>query len=195
MQTRIISFVCQAIVAATAVVWSGVSLGATPDPRPGASTPVQVVNQATNPVPVTGTLGVNGTVPVHDAGQPEPVEGQCIAAPAGGATATCNMFTVPAGKRLVVELISYVSNSSPTDGKPVDIIFGNSATLDFEGSSGRYFLPPVFNGALGNLERFADTRQARVYLDQNQALGVRIHFDQNNHVGSYFMFSGFLVNR
>ena len=35
-----------------------------PNPRPGASTPVQVVNGPSNPVPVTGTIGLTGNANV-----------------------------------------------------------------------------------------------------------------------------------
>jgi hypothetical protein len=50
-------------VALAAICVSGIAFGqGAPDPRPGATTPVQVMNGASNPVPVTGT--VTGTVNV-----------------------------------------------------------------------------------------------------------------------------------
>jgi hypothetical protein len=46
----------------------GLAFAQAPDPRPGATTPVQVMNGASNPVPVTGNVTVSGSPDVTVSG-------------------------------------------------------------------------------------------------------------------------------
>ena len=70
------------LTAAVAVICvSGFAYGQAPNPRPGASTPVQVLNTTANPVPVTvdGGISVSGSVTVSNTAQnPVPVSGVVI---------------------------------------------------------------------------------------------------------------------
>src|SRR5215468_11004513 len=90
-----------------------------PNPRPGATTPVQVMNTTSNPVPVTlqGTGSISGTVknadeqgrnPFSALHNPNAATADCIAEGGGfqDCTYTGGFPTVPAGKRLVITDLS-----------------------------------------------------------------------------------------
>lgn len=145
------------------------------------STPVTVVNPD------------NASVPIHDAGQPQPVDGTCVVFGSNSFTLSCALFTVPAGKRLVVETFSYFLNTF--SGDATQIIFGDFAVINCIGCGHIYFLPPVFAGTQGSVNRFMDTRQTRVYLDENKTFGAQVEFDTSNNSFHEFTFSGFLVNK
>ena len=100
-----------------------------PDPRPGASTPVQVMNGPDNPVPVSGSLQISNT-----SADPIPVIGavsvtgsvqlatqefvQFALAERAFATGvgTVDLPPVPAGKRLVIEGASVYVNVGNAQG-------------------------------------------------------------------------------
>lgn len=149
------------------------------------STPVTVVNLD------------NAPAPVHDAGQPQPVNGVCNPP---GITGICDMYTVPAGKRLVVEMFSYLvrSDSSPTGSPPFLIRFGDSTAIHtICGSCPQaYNLPPTFAGSDGvGGFNWTDTRIVRMYLNENQTLSVSVAVSGVNNLGGIFVFSGFLVDK
>jgi len=98
-----------------------------PDPRPGASTPVQVMNTTTNPVPVTGAVTgrvtVTGDVSVmNSAGTVLTVASAAEMFPyqerveiLGSALPFFTFKPVPAGMRLVVEHVSGLIVLNPDD--------------------------------------------------------------------------------
>src|SRR5947209_11888442 len=121
------------------------AFAAPPDVKPSPDTPVSVTNTATNPVPVTGAVRVTGSVTgtvtgtvglapgasvmidstvgdpvrvrnVNDAIQPVQASAGCLATTIG---CLPTIYTVPAGKRLVIEYASM----------RVCILPGQSATL------------------------------------------------------------------
>jgi len=100
-------FVACVVVASGSVFAQG-----TPDPRTGASTPVQVVNTVANPVPVTGS--VSGDVSVISGRIDATVLNDVVTTPylvsrsgAFGAGSLAPFgFDVPDGMRLIVETIT-----------------------------------------------------------------------------------------
>jgi len=97
---------------------SAYAQGHPPDPRPGASTPVQVMNAPSNPVPVTGVVSgdvkVTGEVKVTNSVlnvavlndiESEPYMVSQSAAFGGGQVPQFK-FDVPDGKRLIIETIT-----------------------------------------------------------------------------------------
>src|SRR6476661_4486282 len=75
-----------ALLVASAMLWPVVALGAPQNPP---SAPVTVVNTPANPVPVTGSLGVSGSVAVNNsASSPVPVT---IVMPSATPTVTCRL--------------------------------------------------------------------------------------------------------
>jgi hypothetical protein len=109
-------------LSSVALICSAISkvYAAAPAVTPGPSTPVQVTNGTSNPVPVTGSLGVSGAVTIaNPASLPLPVRNVDVAARqpfsrtlalnaqigslVGASTGQHLPYTVPPGKRLIIE--------------------------------------------------------------------------------------------
>ena len=159
------------------------------------------------PFPVTGDVTVinNPTepVPTRDVDNParRPVQ-EGVAAPSGTLTGGSNfvLFTVPAGKRLVVEHFSsevgilstaslnrYVLGIAPEPNQPGNSIFA-------------HFIAPTYHSPCGTCgsgyELFVASQPIRMYVDAGQALVLNITF--SGAVGDYafgfFAISGYLIN-
>lgn len=100
-----------------AITICSAALGQAPDPRPGASTPVQVMNTTANPVPVSvqGSLSVSGNVSVTNSVLHVDALNDILNEPyfvsrsgAFGASETFveKVFDIPDGKRLIIETIT-----------------------------------------------------------------------------------------
>jgi len=136
----------------------------------------------------------NTPVPVRDAGQTQPVSGACSYFPSNG-DAKCDLYTVPAGKRLVVELISY-RLASPTTMQAVGASFGESSVVVCFGCPDVYVFPAGMTVEAFNANLWRDTRAVRFYLNENQTLSASGAFSSgSNNFGQAFTFSGFLVNK
>jgi hypothetical protein len=101
----------RALIGALLLIGVGVVLGATVfrtdiAQATGLAQSVTVTNTAANPVPVTGTVGVQGTPSVKVVDQREPFETRLDLSLGDGDFGDGANFTVPTGKRLVVEFIS-----------------------------------------------------------------------------------------
>ena len=136
-------------VATLAVVASAVVLlttHAAPNTPPSAS--VTVVNTDANPVPVVqqGGVTLNGTVPVRavDSSTAQPVVRGGAATSSTGIGPVVDLYTVPAGKLLVVEHVS--ARLSVVPG--VKVLFGDfrGQRGDLPFSTGEIVLLPVFTG-------------------------------------------------
>ncbi len=110
---------------------------------PPHGTPVVIQNNTSDPVPVNGNVVVSGTanvnvtntVPVAVAGpvtvttaSPIPVHGSgmCTDQPNGYFTnwVYCPLYTVPAGKRLIVDSVSWMLYRDPSDTSFSALFFG-----------------------------------------------------------------------
>jgi hypothetical protein len=130
-----------------------------------------------------------------DRGTAQPVNGACSASFAA-AVGTCILYTVPSGKRLVVETVSY--NVSIPPGQSLgSILFGlNTALPYFQlGSPNLYAVStnPYFNGATN---AYTASQPLRIYLDEGQAFvaGGSVNGGGNNYEQD-FSFSGYLVDK
>ena len=127
---------------AALIVASGVIAGSSalaqnpPDPRPGASTPVQVLNTPDNPVPVTGT--VTGEVKLTNNLLDVAVVNDMVTKPylnnrslafSGSDVTSFREFDVPDGMRLIVETIT-VRVAVRTPGNAI-AQFGTQSTEGF----------------------------------------------------------------
>lgn len=74
---------------------------------------VFVINTAANPVPVTGDVGITGTPTVDVADDREPFKVRLNASLGDGDFGGSDLFTVPAGKRLVVTAASARTAAAP----------------------------------------------------------------------------------
>lgn len=130
-----------------------------------------------------------------DRGTAQPVNGACSASFAA-AVGTCILYTVPSGKRLVVETVSYsvVLASGQYLGS---ILFGLQTALPYfqVGSPNLYGVStaPYFNGGAFV---YSATQPLRIYLDEGQGFvaGGSVNGGANNYEQD-FSFSGFLVDK
>jgi hypothetical protein len=143
--------------------------------------------------PVSVTNPENAPVPVRDAGQTQPVSGVCTYFPT--IDSKCDLYTVPAGKRLVIELVSY-RLASPTNMQAVGATFGESFGVVCFGCGDEYAFPAGTGVEAFGANLWRDTRAVRFYLNENQTLSASGAFSSgSNSFGQMFTFSGFLVNK
>ena len=131
-----------------------------------------------------------------DRSSSQPVHGYCVAPSSGGA-AKCTLLTVPAGKRLVVETVTYSILGEP--GKRIiDILIGDGTefssapVLDFNDNV--YALPPVFSNNYG-VNRYATTQPLKMVLDEGRILVGYVGSESSLSYSQQFGFSGFLVDK
>ena len=124
-----------------------------PDPRPGPSTPVQVQNATTNPVPVQGVVQVvNPQIPHHEA--------FFVAIQAGDSAVDTNLTPVPAGMRLVIEYVSIRARTGA--GQEVFLVLGTRAS----GVGANHSIPVLqtFTSAINSFNAIGG-QTLRVYAD------------------------------
>jgi hypothetical protein len=165
---------------------------------------VKVVNTESEPVPVTGTVSVSnlgGTpLPVRDVDNParQPFQASIIEPPLG--TPNPVFFTVPAGKRLVIEYVSAEALALDPDcvtpprfaltttagGTPLAHFFypENSGTISFSGNTAKVY---------------GLSRQTRIYADPLTQVKLNVRTDalplcSYNSAGRDLHISGYLVN-
>jgi hypothetical protein len=129
-----------------------------------------------------------------DRGTAQPVNGACTASFAA-ALGNCVLFTVPAGKRLVVETVSYSVVVLPSQSL-VSIVFGlNTVSQYFQvGSPNLYAVSsaPYSNGAAVG---YSASQPLRIYLDEGQAFAAGGSISGSNNYEQDFSFSGYLVEK
>jgi hypothetical protein len=101
--------------------------------------PVRVVNTSADPVPVSGTVAINGTAAVEVADERTPFEIRVDADIANEFFGSSGHFTVPDGKRLVVEFISVSVRLPPGQVPSVSVnadsgARGFAVPLEFQGT-------------------------------------------------------------
>ncbi len=180
------------------------------------------------PVPVTGSLGVTGPVSatvtgtvglatgasvfvnnpvgnpvrvrdVNDAQQPVQANADCTSA-AGTIGCGINLYTVPQGKRLVIEYASVSTCSLPGQIAVMSLLttVGGSTTSHFVPSTPP--APSPGSNAIGcngvtpsSISSFG--QQLRIYADPSSTIGVEVDRDSNVGNASYTVtMSGYLVD-
>jgi hypothetical protein len=150
-----------------------------------ATAPVQtkIVNAASAPVPVTGNMNISNNagnpvlVRVVDEGAREPFQKSIFAR--GGS------FTVPAGKRLVIEFAS-ANIAVVQDLKVMNVTITNK--LSTSASAQIHFLVANFAGTANNVQgfgvsdRFSASQQMRVYAGPGTE--VTTGFDLSTNTGT-----------
>jgi hypothetical protein len=158
------------------------------------STSVNVTN--TPGVNVVNTPGVTvnnaagSPVPVYDVKQAaiQPVSGECSAIYGTVSnTKQCTLYTVPAGKRLVVETVVY-EVAIENGGFPYAVTYLGSAGSAF------YSFAPTLVGNDG-VNHYANASPTRFYLSAGETLSVYTQFSAATILGQRFCFSGYLVNQ
>jgi hypothetical protein len=130
-----------------------------------------------------------------DRGAAQPVNGACSASFATS-VGTCILYTVPVGKRLVVETVSY-SVALAAGQSLGSILFGLNTALPYfqVGSPNLYGVStnPYFNGVT---TVYSATQPLRIYLDEGQGFtaGGTVNGGGSNYEQD-FSFSGYLVDK
>ncbi len=160
--------------------------GVWPTPGEAAYALVQIMNAEST------------SVPIHDAGQLQPVfEAVAVHGDAIGNHLEHELYTVPAGKRLVMEMFSYFlrGDDAGLNGVPIAIALGTDVTYVATAEHG-VFLAPVLSGTNpGGTHYYADARAVRLYFDAGQTISVRLDFKSANQLDQKVQFSGFLVTK
>ncbi|MGH7287441.1 MAG: hypothetical protein ACREI8_05415 [Myxococcota bacterium] len=163
----------------------------------GPTKPVLVVNSPAEPVPVDGTVSVEGPVTVTDADNPafQPFQNEELFSIPAGSLGDDESFTVPSGKRLVIEFVSF-KLVVPTGQKPTFNwvrINGSTGSVDF------FF--PLTVQATGDLiggvnsDIFIGSSETRLYADPGSTVGLSVRRDADVSTGSASVsVSGHLVD-
>jgi hypothetical protein len=159
------------------------------------SMPVTGSVSVSGSVPVTGSVSVSGspTVKIDPSGNivqsgvgapSEPVQfgGTKINLNSGGVDNTAVVYTVPAGKRLVIEFVSVEFSNPGTDE-----LFAVST-----GSGPPFFIPLTHEpNCVANCALWVASEQTRVYANAGEAVTAHAF---GSPVTGTFSFSGYLVN-
>jgi len=167
----------------------GTVLAAPPEAK---SQPVTVMNTPSNPVPITGTVNIaNGSLPQYVSGNVT-----CTIA-SGGENATCDLYTVPVGKRLIIEYASCETALGTDDHAtcalvtPVDIGGGNFSITT-------HYLPTIANLVTKSGTHFSVGQQVKLFADSVSANALQVEvFIQTTSSSSHDVrvsFSGYLVD-
>lgn len=139
---------------------------------------VNVVNPATRPVPTM------------DRSAAQPVTGYCQSALVPG---RCTLYTVPAGKRLVVETVAYFMTLD-LNAQPKRLSFGRLYDEPRQISPGLFPVAPVLLYTDASVRRYAGSQALRAQFDPGEPFGVEFYGDGNNYLQEA-SFSGYLVDR
>lgn len=166
--------------------------------------PVNVMNTPSNPVPVTGSLGLTGNANVtvtNTASNPLPVvvtalepfqatNSDVVNEPSLSTTIT--VTTVPAGKRLIVEHVSVDAGLYSPQRPQVRLFTGTSRFpgiggdfLVFQTEPQNYFSPGT---------HFYASAQTKIYVNPGESLFLELARDNDTRQGQFSWFvSGYLV--
>ena len=126
----------------------------------------------------------------------QPVHGYCVAPSFSGA-GKCTLLTVPPGKRLVVETVSY-QLFVEAGKRIINIAIGDGT--DFASfpslliSDNVYSLTPVFSNDYG-IYRYSTSQPLKFYLEEGRILVAYVATEGSAVYSQQFSFSGFLVDK
>jgi len=204
---------CQRIVVVMALLWPVVTLGA---PQSPPSAPVTVVNQPANPVPVTGSLTIT-----NPSASPIPVTGSVVIedtvavrnvdAPAAQFVLSCENLDafepscqtnlVPAGKRMVVQMISANLAGDNLNGSVTPVLYAvRVQQAKAGGTDGVFdlFIPLASVGIYNNSYPFwIGNQRINLYLDEGKGIfGMTAVARTGTSQGSLSIFVyGYLVDK
>jgi len=128
----------------------------------------------------------------------QPVNGTCSSYRVSGSI-KCNLYRVPAGKRLVVETVFY--NVSVAPGASIyALVYGEdtgSTDLTYLGNPNVFGLAPTpgYNFA-GRFQTYTATQPLKLYVDENHFFAAAgAHASASNDFLWTFGFSGYVVDK
>jgi hypothetical protein len=134
--------------------------GATGALAQGAIKPVEalVVNPPSRPVPVAPVVA-----------SLEPVQTRCLSSSSQGAHG-CELYVVPAGKRLVIESVSHYVSTAATGVQVHWVVVGSSTSTDellpMVAGSSTFAAPLTSSGS--SINYYIGTHPARIYVDEGR---------------------------
>ena len=143
------------------------------------------------PIDVTVVNRLTQPVPVVDRSTADPVTGYCQA---GLSQLGCTLFTVPTGKRLVVETVSYFLTIS-LQNQVTRLSFGKKWDDPLSVAPGLFAVNPSLQYAEADFKRYAGSQAIRFYIDQGQALNAQFGSNGGQNYLQEVSFSGYLVDR
>jgi hypothetical protein len=155
---------------------------------------VKVINSPSQPVPVTGTVSVSNLgsapLPVQDVDSPgrQPVtaDGSC-----SGSGCTATVYTVPAGKRLIVEYASITANI-PAGKVARWRLFTNTGGQQGNELNFPLTQPPVI---FGIISQSTAGQQVRLYAEAGSEVRMNGTTSDNALPSNYiFSISGYIVD-
>jgi hypothetical protein len=166
LKKRLAVATCVSILAAAA--WVGTVFGAHAQPAAvGPTKPVLIVNPPSEPVPVEGSLGVT------DLDNPafQPFQHAALAIIQPGFSGGSATFTVPAGKRLVIEYVSFnipLTNGQSVLGVSVEVENSNANQIPIG-----HEIPVLYTVADSTLLRSIGASATRLYADPGSTVRIR----------------------
>jgi hypothetical protein len=150
----------------------------------------------------TPTVTVGNAVNVNDITKIQPVSTTCRGT-VSSFTASCDLYTVPAGKRLIVETVNW-QIVTLTSATVVRTIFGQGSqgvpNVIFGANTVNVPTPRTFSGTFDSGTAFFaydGTQQVKLYLDEGAILRFSTYMSStaNGGFGPDASFSGVLVNK
>lgn len=154
-------------------------------------------------------LNIALTMPAHaqakaaltrdiDRSSAQPVHGICGESDASSGFLKCTLYTVPAGKRLIVETVSYEAVTA-AGSVVTSVLFGQ----DYKGTSylnmgfGNVFnIQPTYKYEQDGYRVYGGTQALRMYIDENNTLAAGgAHGGAYRYYGWQLSFSGYLVDK
>lgn len=119
----------------------------------------------------------------------QPVNNGCDAVRVGSIESGCRLYTVPAGKRLVVEFVGYELAAQTI----FRLTFGQEAGLE----TFLRYKPNTFHvpATLTTVGSFTGSQALKIYLDEGQALIAKVIQGDASSSPGYFNFSGYLIDK
>jgi hypothetical protein len=126
----------------------------------------------------------------------QPVDGHCSGFSSGDNLTKCSLYTVPAGKRLVVETFSFHVDSDSTQsvyrlllGKDTpqygNILFG----------PGVYAISPGTPVIISGSKVYVGLQPLRFYMEEGDSLVAEVDYTGGSNYVQNFGFSGYLVDK
>lgn len=126
----------------------------------------------------------------------QPVNGACSGFSAAFNITKCLLYTVPAGKRLVVESMSLQSYSDSTQSV-VRLLFGKDspqfANIAF--GPGVYSASPGTPAIASGAKYYSGFQPVRFYMEEGDGLAAEVDYTGGSNFQQSFSFSGHLVDK
>ena len=131
-----------------------------------------------------------------DRGSAQPVSGGCSGFAALSGITKCVLYTVPAGKRLVVELVSFEAAADGSNSVYKILVGKNNPPFgNILIGTNVFTLSPGVATVISTTKLYFGSQTLRFYLDENEQLAGQVNFTGGTNFQQLFSFSGYLVDK